>query len=44
MDSDIALWGLCYTIAVVIFLVQGLYFLAFLACVILYMGMRFTGH
>ena len=31
MDSDIALWGLCYTISIVVFLFMGLYFAAFVA-------------
>jgi len=44
MDSDIALWGLCYTISIVVFLFMGLYFAAFVAGVVLYMGLRITGN
>jgi hypothetical protein len=44
MDSTIAVWGLCYTIAIGVFLVQGLYLLAFLTGLILYAGMYITGN
>lgn len=44
MDSDIALWGLCYIIAIVVLLFHGCYFPAFLAGLILYMGLYITGH
>jgi hypothetical protein len=44
MDSTIAVWGICYGVTVCILLVQGLYFAAFVAGLILYAGMCITGN
>jgi len=44
MDPIIAQAGLCLMISMAVFLFQGLYFLAFLTVIMLYMFMQITGY